>query len=160
MRLSVHYSRTYSSVMLIGMLAFGAVLFGFRARIPAVLLVVMGIVLCVVVTALLRSLISRKPVLSIDEAGIIDYRGRHTSISWQDVIAVERLARVQRLPNGYSHTFLREAWRPIQLLIRGGQSDSVKITIEFMGLDTDSAKVYDSILNHLRKTKRKKDFQA
>ena len=44
------------------------------------------------------------------------------------------------------------AWRPIRLLVRGPQSDSVTVTIEFVGLDADSAKVYDSIQNHLRKT--------
>jgi len=141
--------------MLAGVVSFGTVLWLSRSRLPAVFLVPFEAVVFIVIAALLYSVISRKPVLTMDETGILYSRGGASRIPWRDILSVERLARVQRSSNGEYHTFIREAWRPIRLQIRGARSDAAEITITFMGLDTDSAVVFDWIRDYMRKSEAK-----
>ena len=149
---AVHYSRAYSLVMLAGVLGLGAVLWFSRSRLPAVALALSGMVLSFVIAALFRAIIGRKPVLIIDETGILYSRGWPSRIAWHDILSVERPPRVERSSTGEYHSFVREAWRPIRLRVRGVRADSGEVTIQFMGLDTDSADVLAWIRDHLRES--------
>lgn len=147
---AVRRSRAYALVLLIGMACLGAVIWFSCARLPAVVLAPLGLALSVVPAVLLCRLVSHRPVLTMDETGILYPRWGPSPIAWRDILSVERLARVQRLPNGEYHSYIREAWRPIRLQIRSARSEDGEITIAFMGLDTDSAEVFDWIREHLR----------
>ena len=147
---AVRRSRAHALALLIGMACLGAVIWFSCSRLPAVVLAPLGLALSIVPAVLLYRLISHKPVLTLDETGILYPRGGPSRIAWRDILSVERLARVQRLPNGEYHSYIREAWRPIRLQIRGARSEDGEITIAFMGLDTDSAEVFDWIREYLR----------
>lgn len=146
----VYWSRPFLLSQLILMLGLDVVLFISRIEIPMVILAAGGIVFSAISIACLWCMILRKPVLTIDEAGFIYHRHRLPIVHWDDVLSVERLPRVQRGVENTS-SCLREAWRPIRLLIRDRGQGTTNITIHFFGMDADSVQIYECIQRYLLK---------
>jgi hypothetical protein len=148
MRLTVYWSRFYLFPQFLAVVALAAALFTYRTDRSAIILVVSELMLAFVAAAYLRWLIVRKPVLTIDEVGFIYHQARLPLIHWDEVVSVERRPRVERYASGASSTCVREAWRIIRIWVRG-RPKNVEWNISPIGLDTDSAKIYECICSHL-----------
>lgn len=149
MRHTVYWSRLYLFPQFLAVVGLGAALFTYRTEMSAIIVVVAELMLAFVAAAYLRWLIVRKPVLTIDETGFTYHHARIPVIHWDDVVSAERRPRVERYAGGASSTCVREAWRIIRIRVRGKQ-DNVEWNISPMGLDTDSAKIYECIYSQMQ----------
>ena len=148
MRRTVYWSRLYLLPQFLAVVGLGVMLFTYRTNMPAIIWVGGELVFASVVVVYLRWMIVRKPVLTMDETGFTYHRARLPLIHWDDVVSVERRPRVERYAGGATSTCVREAWRTIRILVRGKQ-ENVEWNISPLGLDTDSAKIYECIRSHL-----------
>lgn len=170
MNCTVYSSKTYSAVMLAGVLAMAAGFTWFFQRaehLPFFIVATFALFLGLGATALIYSLVSGKPVVRVDETGILYHPRWLPLIEWPDIIAVERKPLTERTSDG-THTYLKDGWRPIWIivrnpekylqrvpsLLRGGfyapdHPGCARIEIAFMGMKPGSGVVHDYIRQHL-----------
>ena len=170
MNCTVYTSKLYSAAMLVLLAALAAMFAWFfrHGSVPFVFKGVTALFLGAGTTALIYSLVTNKPVVTIDETGIYYRRSLYKAIAWSDVVAIERLPKVRRTSDGYQ-SCLRDAWRPLRLTVRNPDKylhkfqqtgrrvlasmvkdpDHIQLEIEFMGLTPGSDVVEHCIRQHL-----------
>ena len=167
-RCSVYPSKSYALMMLAILLGFGALTGLFRPVMPGFVQVFFAILVGTGIMGVLYSLLSRKLVLSVDETGIVYFPRWYPKFEWQDVVGVERMSRVEQETDGSIGSCVSDSWRPIRVVVRGREKylqripkimqfgllsceepDCLNVMIEFAGLDTGSAKVFECIRTYL-----------
>lgn len=178
MRFVARTSRLYSGVLLVVLLAFGAGVGLVASRMPLFVVVGFGVLIGLGLLAMLSQLLSCKPRLQIDEEGIRCYQAFYDPISWDDVVAAERVPLVEKQQIGsrvrYNRSFC-DAWRPIDLdvrrldkyskLIPAGlhnllsdgfrkkeDPEVFRLRLELSGLAGSSARALEVIQYHLART--------
>lgn len=132
----------------------------------------MGVMLGIGLVAVVYSLVSSRPRLRVDEAGVHYYPWMFPVIEWADVAGAERTPKVLRIPEGV-HSSLKKDWRPIQLFVRNpgkylghiptvlqrglyidAPPGCVRLQIDCTGLKPGSEAIYDCIQSHLAQRTR------
>jgi hypothetical protein len=175
MRFVAFTSKLWTCGLLAFVASFGVIIGMFSHRLPLVPLAIFATLIGLALIAIGSTLVSAKPRLQIDEEGITCYQPFYGTIPWEDIVAVERIPRVEKQTFGsrvrYNMSFC-DAWRPIDITVRGldkyskllpagvhnfltkglpqnGDPDVFKLRLELSGISGSSADALEVIRHFL-----------
>lgn len=122
MRFVAFHSKLWSFGLLAFVGMFAAIIGRFWQEMPLVPQILFVLLVGLAVVAIIAQLASGRPRLQIDEDGVACYRPFYGTICWEDILSAERAPRVEKQTfrgrTQYRMSFC-EAWRPIDLTVRG-----------------------------------------
>jgi hypothetical protein len=103
--------------MLIGMLIFGLIAFAFHDKMPFIMQAIFAGLISLCIFGCVAGLCSIQPVISIDEDGLHYRKMFMKKIPWNDIAAVRRMPRQQKMDDGSTQFSLTDSTRPVNVFV-------------------------------------------